>query len=258
MHTDLPLKICVLGQDSLADVVAEGCEMCFEVAVEPAPDCDIVWLCYDTPILENGAPDVEYVLNRARVALLQAGPKPLVLLSSQVPVGTTARLEVEFPMHSFAYSPENIRVAVGLPDFLQQDRIVVGTRRMLDRRVYRILFAPFSPDLIFTTVETAEMVKHALNCWLGMNIAFINEFSRLAEHYPTVNMSDLTVALKTERRIGDGAPLRAGGPYGLGHLARDIHVISGLAEKLGVGMPIVSHIKASNDLQPEPAAKLAA
>lgn len=247
------LKICILGQSTLAAAIIKCCDFHFDVSPEPTPDCDVLWIAYDTPIGDNDAPDVEYVLNRARVALFAAGPSPLVLISSQVPVGTTARLEKEFPAHSFAYSPENIRVATAVADFLKQDRIVVGTRRNLDRHIYRVLLSRFTENIIFTTVETAEMTKHALNCWLGMNIAFINEFSRLVEAgYPSVIMSDLTAALKSEGRIGPRAPLKAGGPYGLGHIARDIHVVSELARSRLVEMPIVQHIKASNDLQPEP------
>lgn len=243
------LKVCILGQSSLAKVITECCTHRFNVTDVPSPDCAILWICFDTPILPNDVPDVQWVLNKTREALQFAGSFPAVLISSQLPVGTTAILEKEFPKNSFAYSPENIRVAVGAPDFLEQERIVVGTRRPADRAIYRELLSPFTKNIIFTTVETAEMVKHALNCWLGMNIAFINEFSRLAEHYPSVIMSDLTDSLRTERRVGPMAPLRAGGPFGLGHLARDIFVVSALAEQRGVSMPIVSHIRESNAAQ---------
>src|SRR5215469_9915997 len=61
------------------------------------PKADILWVAYDTPVNENDESDVEFVLGNLRRALAELRPGALVLISAQLPVGTGARLEKEFP-----------------------------------------------------------------------------------------------------------------------------------------------------------------
>ncbi len=72
-------------------------------------NADVLWLCYDTPVNENDESDVESVLANLRRALPFLPKGALVLVSAQLPVGTCAGLEKEYPGFHFAYSPENLR-----------------------------------------------------------------------------------------------------------------------------------------------------
>src|SRR5271154_650286 len=72
-------------------------------------NADILWLCHDTPVNENDESDVKSVLANFRRALPHLPKGSLVLISSQLPVGTCAKLEKEFPQFHFACSPENLR-----------------------------------------------------------------------------------------------------------------------------------------------------
>jgi len=89
----------------------------------------------------------------------------VVLISSQVPVGSTARLEQEFSTVadgrdvSFAYSPENLRLAMPFGLFTEPERIVIGIRSDHARKVIEPMLQPFCPTLLWTRVESAEMVK---------------------------------------------------------------------------------------------------
>jgi UDPglucose 6-dehydrogenase len=242
------MKVQIIGQDTLAAAVYQCCSMHFDTQPADYRDADVIWMCYDTPLSERGEPDTAWVIEQvgSRLRTLNGpGPMPLILLSSQMPVGTTADLEAQWPGLDFAYSPENIRVATAVADFSNQARIVVGTRRPERRGLLEELFAPFTKLVIFTDPETAEMVKHALNCFLGLQIAFINEIAKIAKSVGA-DMETITVGLRTDARVSMKAPLKAGGPFGGGHLARDIYTLNRIAEASGMSVPIISHITESN------------
>ena len=115
-------------------------------------------------------------------------------------------METEFPDYTFCYVPENIRVATANDDFIKQSRIVAGRRSDKDDELICSLLTPFTEFILYTTPETAEMVKHALNCWLGMNIAFINEIARIGDAWG-IEMPIVSRALMSDSRISPKAPL---------------------------------------------------
>lgn len=240
------LHVNIIGQDSLAAATRECCARHF---ILDSSYPDILWVAYDTPIGKNDQPDSDWVVEQIRANLPPLGSDVLVLISSQMPVGSIARLEQAFPSYAFAYSPENIRVASAVADFENQARVVVGRRTERYDFLLSQLFAPFTKNLILTDPETAEMVKHTLNVWLAMNIAFINEIARLAVEVGA-DANVISMAMLSERRVSPKTPLRPGAPYGGGHLARDIYNLRKLGEASGVSIPIINHIKESNDVVP--------
>ena len=246
------MKISIIGEDTLAAAVAECAAEHFEIYSGTHKDAEIVWVCHDIPIDDKGVPNSGWVMSRIRETLRDMSEivdplkRPLILVSSQMPVGTTMRLEKEYPAYSFAHSPENIRVATAIADFRNQARVVVGVRNPYWRTKLEELFTPFTKHIIFTDPETAEMVKHALNTFLGLQIAFINEVSRIAS-VVGADMETITLGLRTDFRVGEKAPLRAGKPFGGGHLARDIFTLSEIARINGIHAPIINHITESNE-----------
>jgi UDPglucose 6-dehydrogenase len=235
------MKLSIVGQATLAEATRVGCISHFSL-VAPDADAEVIWICYDTPI-QHDIPDPDWVHTQIRHLMPFASPNALMLVSSQMPVGTIRRLEEEYPAHQWAYSPENIRVKTAIEDFKQQARIIVGSRRPVP--ICDVLFAPFTSQVIHTDPETAEMCKHALNAWLGMNIAFINEIARVAQAVGA-DPSVISAALLSEPRVGPRAPLKAGAPFGGGHLSRDIRTLTALGSDQHLPIPIIAHIHESN------------
>jgi UDPglucose 6-dehydrogenase len=257
LEARLKMRIYIHGKDSLAAATRQCCERHFIVLREKS-DADLHWFCDDTPIGKDDRPDSDWVLAQIRANLPPLGSDTLVLVSSQMPVGTTAQLEHEFPSYVFAYSPENIRVASAVADFENQARIVVGRRTERHDFILSQLFAPFTKNLIFTDPETAECCKHFLNTFLALQIAFINEAARVCGKVGA-DVNVVSLALLTERRVSPKAPLRPGAPYGGGHLARDIYVLGEVAALAKVEVPIIAHIKESNEAHtvlPKPIAQV--
>ena len=210
-------------------------------------DADVLWVCMDTPVNDNDESDVDSVLAIHRQALAHLPKGALVLISSQLPVGTCAKLEKEFPQFHFACSPENLRLGKAIDAFEKAERVIVGIRDDAKKAVLEELFAPFTSQILFMRTESAEMVKHALNSFLALSITFINEIARLCEH-TGADAKEVAAGLKSEPRIGPKAYLGPGGPFAGGTLARDVVTLTKLAEAKGEKISVIPAIKQSNDL----------
>lgn len=235
------MRIAITGEGTLAAATRAGCASCFTV-VTHGP-IDLLWICEDMPLNSTAA---EWFFERIDHYLVREPFKTPVLISSQIPLGTIVQLEREHPERSFAYSPENLRVATATEDFAHQARIVIGRRNTFHDSLWHTLVAPFTSRLILTDPETAELIKHTLNAFLGLQIAFINEIGRIAVKAGG-DMTTVAEALRTEDRISPRAPLMAGAPFGKGHLARDIVGLTQTARNQQLYTPILSAILSSNN-----------
>jgi UDPglucose 6-dehydrogenase len=173
--------------------------------------------------------------------------RALVLISAQLPVGTCAQLEREFPQFHFACSPENLRLGKAVESFEKAERVIIGVRDETRKPLLEKLFAPFTSQVLFMRTESAEMVKHALNSFLALSITFINEIARLCEHVGA-DAKEVSAGLKSEPRIGPRAYLGPGGPFAGGTLARDVVTLAKLANSTGETISVIPAIKQSNDL----------
>jgi UDPglucose 6-dehydrogenase len=209
-------------------------------------NADVLWVCYDTPVNDNDESDVPFVLKRIRRCLPHLRHGTLVLISSQLPVGTARQLEGEFPQLHFAVSPENLRLGKAIEAFEKAERTIVGIRTDAKRALLEQLFKPFAAQTIFMRTESAEMVKHALNSFLALSITFINEIARVCEHVGA-DAKEVSVGLKSEPRIGPKAYLGPGGPFAGGTLARDVVTLTKLGANFGESLQLIPSIKQSND-----------
>ena len=221
-------------------------------AAQAVQDCAVVWVTFDTPVNEQDEADTTFVHQKvvALFPLLPAGA--LILLSSQMPVGSVARLEAQALTDApgrglrFACSPENLRLGRAIKVFTEPDRIIAGCRTPADRELLRELFAPITDKVEWMGVESAEMTKHAINSFLALSVCFINEIATLCERYGA-DAAEVARGLKTEARIGPKAYLSPGGAFAGGTLARDVAFLSQMGESAGVGVQLIRSIRASND-----------
>lgn len=209
-------------------------------------DADVLWLCSDTPVDENDVSDVGSVLCTLRDALPHLPPGKLVLISSQLPVGTCALLEAEYPQFQFACCPENLRLGKAIEVFTNADRYVLGIRCENPKSLLVELFTPFTEQIVFMRIESAEMVKHAINSFLALSVTFINEIARVCE-LTGADAKEVSTGLKTDIRIGSKAYLGPGGPFAGGTLARDVVTLTNIASSEGEDLSLIPAIKRSND-----------
>ena len=155
-----------LVEPGLTELVQSGLgagRLSFTTDAAVASSADVVWVAYDTPVDDEDRANVDYVVERVERLFPHLRSGSLVLISSQVPVGTTARLEGRFARTAsgrvvgFACSPENLRLGGAIAAFTAPDRIVVGARTAADRERLEMLLQPFGSDIEWMSVESAEM-----------------------------------------------------------------------------------------------------
>jgi UDPglucose 6-dehydrogenase len=237
-----------VDEPGLAELVQQG--LAAETLVltnsmeEALEGADLVWIAYDTPVDEEDRADVAFVLERARALVAAAGPDAVILISSQLPVGTTRLLEE--PARTLAYSPENLRLGAAIAAFTEPERIVVGIRADGDRARIEELLGAFSDRIEWMGVESAELVKHGVNAFLALSVTFANELAGIAARVGA-DAAEVERGLKTERRIGARAYLRPGGAFAGGTLARDVEYLTQIGEREGVATQLLGAVRASNE-----------
>ncbi len=219
---------------------------------EDLAGAEVIWIAYDTPLDEKDLADVEWVIERVAAIFPYIGNGTLVLVSSQLPVGSTRRLEEIYRRVSpagtatFAYSPENLRLGNAIEAFTRPDRVVVGVRPGADRDRIALLLTPFTHRIEWMSVESAEMTKHALNAFLATSVAFTNELAALCERLGA-DAREVERGLKSDGRIGPKAYLRPGNAFAGGTLARDLSFLMELGHGEGLPTRLVAAAQQSNE-----------
>lgn len=237
--------------DLIAKNIAAG-RLRFTVeAAEALRGASVAWVTYDTPVDSEDRADVEFVAERIARLFPHLENGTLVLISSQLPVGTVRRAEEAFAKArpgvavTFGCSPENLRLGKAISVFTQPDRVVVGLRSPADKVRVEELLKPFTQRIEWMSVESAEMTKHALNAFLATCVTFINEVATICEQVGA-DAKEVERGLKSEQRIGPKAYLGPGGAFAGGTLARDIQFLSALAEKHGTAARLIPSVGAGN------------
>jgi len=237
-------------EPGLAELVAQGIaagRLRFTAdRAEALRGAEVLWIAYDTPVDDDDHADVAFVMREVESLLPHLADGALVLISSQMPVGSTRALEAKAPRLHFGYSPENLRLGKAIVVFTKPDRVVAGVRHASDREKVTQLLAPFTDRIEWMSVESAEMTKHALNAFLATSVAFINEIAAICEHVGA-DAKEVERGLKSEQRIGPKSYLGPGAAFAGGTLARDVVFLSAVGRERGVPTKLIDGVKASND-----------
>lgn len=205
--------------------------------VEVARQATWIVLAYDTPVDDGD----NVVLDDVEVGFRQVirggvDDRANFLLTAQLPVGTSARLEAEVLQHNprwrgrLCYMPENLRLGRAIESFQHPDRIVVGSRWRgqdaveLADQLCRLLGLE-APRINSMGLESAEMVKHALNAFLGTCIVFANSIADISEQVGA-DAWEVLASLKQDARVGPKAFLSPGLGFAGATIGRDVRSLS--------------------------------
>lgn len=201
---------------------------------DEAPRADVVIIAYDTPVTLLDEPDLTVVTEAVDRVMPLLKPSSLLLVHSQVPVGTCGRIRDLVSTRRLregievAYIPENLRLGQAIERFLRPDMIVAGAQ---DPRAFSLIARMFSgveTHWVETSLVTAEMIKHAINAFLATAISFGNEVANLCQAIGA-DATQVAQALHLERRIGL-APVDPGMGFAGGTLARDVMTLRKLGQ----------------------------
>jgi UDPglucose 6-dehydrogenase len=220
----------------------------------------VIFLAVPTPPGEDGSADLQHVLAAADAIAREMMEFRIVVNKSTVPIGTgrkvkeimQARLDrrgqaIEFDVVS---NPEFLREGTAIRDFMHPDRIVIGSdnerSREAIRDIYNVLYLIDTP-FIFTSLETAELVKYASNAFLATKIAFINEIAGLCD-VVNADVRDIAKAMGMDGRIGKFF-LHPGPGFGGSCLPKDTKALVKIGQQHGVRMSIVDSVVKANEFQ---------
>lgn len=213
---------------------------------------DIIWITFDTPVDENDVADVEYVLSKIRGILEHVSQGSIIVVSSQMPVGSIGKIQsdcaeiIARKRLEFACVPENLRLGKAVECFLHADRYVIGSESENVRSKLESVLGPLTGNIIHVSPQSAEMSKHALNGFLALSVAYSNELARLCEKN-SADAWEVEKCLKADTRIGHMAYLSPGAAFSGGTLARDAGFLNALAGRDGMTLPLIASILPSNE-----------
>jgi UDPglucose 6-dehydrogenase len=171
---------------------------------------EFIFIAVGTPTGQDGyGADLHYVESAARSIAEELDHYAVIINKSTVPVGTgdvvatlirqnLKRPDVRFSVVS---NPEFLREGAAVLDFLQPDRVVLGSTERDAATLVAELYLPLRAPMVITDIYTAEMIKYASNAFLATKISFINEIASICERLGA-DVKEVAAGMGYDKRIG--------------------------------------------------------
>lgn len=211
---------------------------------------DYIFVTFDVPVDDNDNVKLG-IINKVFTLLPKyISSQTVIVISSQIPVGTSRKLVNLLKKNGFndpkvIYFPENLRLGQAFTSFLTPQGIVLSSNSTEALENFKNDFSFFNCPVIIMSLESAEMVKHALNSYLATCISFSSEISDLAEK-SGANMLDIVKGLKLDKRVSQFAPINPGLGFAGGTLGRDIQSLRKLSQRMKYKPKLLNAVYAVN------------
>jgi len=207
-------------------------------------DAQFVIVAVATPQMSSGDPDLSQ-LKVVITDLRQIAKQHLtVIVKSTVPIGAFKMIREMLKTQTAGQSslalvacPEFLVEGTAVWDFFHPTRTIFGADTEQEARNVGVLFESIPGPRIYTTVETAVLIKYASNSFLASRIAFINEIAQIAERHG-VDVHDVSRGILLDERFGKGY-LTAGMGFGGACLPKDLAALTYTALQAGILHPIL-------------------
>jgi UDPglucose 6-dehydrogenase len=244
------------GLEDLVERNAKAGRLTFTTDLASAvAGAEAVFIAVGTPSRRgDGHAALTYVFAAAEEIARALTGYAVIVTKSTVPVGTgrkvaqrirAARPEAQFDVAS---NPEFLREGSAIGDFMRPDRVVIGTTgeraREVMRRIYRPLYLIERP-ILFTKLETSELIKYAANAFLAAKITFINEVADLCEKLGA-DVHDVAKGIGLDGRIG-AKFLHPGPGYGGSCFPKDTMALVRTAQEAQSPLRIIEAVADIND-----------
>ncbi|MGI8778326.1 MAG: UDP-glucose dehydrogenase family protein [Acidimicrobiales bacterium] len=245
---DVP--ILEAGLPELVRAGIDGGRLSFVLgAAAAAGECEFAYLCVPTPQSDDGSADLSYL----QAAAAEIGPvlpaEAIVVNKSTVPVGSTRVVEEVLGRDDIAVvsNPEFLREGSAVSDFLNPDRIVIGTEDQAAAGRVAALFQSVAAPVIVTDPATAETIKYACNAFLATKVSFVNAIANVCEAVGA-DVRDVVLGMGYDRRIGFEF-LRPGPGWGGSCFPKDIAALIRIADDHGYDFGLLRGVGQVNDDQ---------
>ncbi len=216
---------------------------------------EIVFIGVGTPMNpEDGSVNIDFVVQAAKDIAPHLSPESIVVDKSTVPVGT-ARMVKKILLENGApesvevvSNPEFLREGSAVGDFLNPDRVVIGSDTAKAAETLKMVYHPLvdeGHDFLITSPEAAELIKYASNAFLAVKLTFINEIALLADKIG-IDALEVAKGIGLDKRIGKKY-LRPGPGFGGSCLPKDTHGLLHIAKSFDTNVELVEKAIEVND-----------
>ena len=240
-------------EDGLEDLVREGSRsgrLRFVLGAENAvKGKEFIFLCVPTPQGEDGSADLSYIEAAAAEISPHLDTEAVVINKSTVPVGSTRVVEQALQRGdiSVVSNPEFLREGSAVHDFLNPDRVVIGSEDQAASIRVASLYLSLAAPLMVTDPASAETIKYASNAFLASKISFVNAIAAVCEAVGA-DVSDVVLGMGYDKRIGQEF-LRPGPGWGGSCFPKDSHALIKIAEDAGYDFRLLKGVVEVNEQQ---------
>ena len=234
--------------------LASGRLVFASAAAEGIRSSEIVFICVGTPQHPGGEADLSYVEAAAKRIAECLDSFKVIVEKSTVPVKAGVwvartirlfnRIDAQFAVVS---NPEFLREGKAIDDFMKPDRIVLGVDNPLAEQTMREIYSPLKAPFVVTSIETAEVIKHACNGFLALKISYANAIAAICEKVGA-DVVKVAEGMGYDHRIGR-AFLDAGAGYGGYCFPKDVAALIRIAEDAGYDFEILKAVQNVNEFQ---------
>ncbi len=172
-------------------------------------DVEIVFLALPTPKGADGSADLSYVLDVSEKLGSLISNYIIIVNKSTVPVGTAEKVRKQISMNysgnfDVVSNPEFLKEGVAVDDFMNPERIIIGSSSEKAKKILYKLYKPFTKnneDIIFMDERSSELTKYASNSFLATKISFMNEIAQLCELI-NADVNSVRIGVGSDSRIG--------------------------------------------------------
>jgi UDPglucose 6-dehydrogenase len=214
---------------------------------EASKEATFFFVCVPTPQDAYGSADLSYVYTAVSEIAQHAEMGATIVIKSTVPVGTgeqAASLAGRDDI-AFASNPEFLREGSALKDFLNPDRILVGSQSPEVAKLVLSLYENIDAPKIITSTKSSELIKYAANSYLASRLSFVNDLAALCEKVGA-DIDDVVSGMGSDSRIGRGF-LQPGPGWGGSCFPKDTRALIAVAQSRGIQMGMVSAAIGSNE-----------
>lgn len=216
---------------------------------------DFIFIAVGTPEKEDGSANLQFVKQAAQMMASYIEKETVIVVTkSTVPIGTNKKvkklIEAQLTNQSsikMVSNPEFLREGTAIHDTFHGDRIVIGAEDEEAAHKVANLYKPFSLPVVFTDIESAEMIKYASNAFLATKISFINEIANLCEK-TGADIQAVAKGMGLDKRIGNQF-LNAGIGFGGSCFPKDTNALREIATKHDYSFKILDAVVEVNELQ---------
>jgi UDPglucose 6-dehydrogenase len=215
----------------------------------------VIFIAVPTPPQPDGSVDLSFVEGVAREIASHITEYRIVVDKSTVPVKTGEKVAQTITRYKpgsdidVVSNPEFLREGSAIEDLMKPDRIVVGVSSERAVPIMREIYEPFNAPIMFTDLNSAELIKHAANSFLALKISYINAVAAICEA-SGANVERVADGMGADKRIGRSF-LNAGIGYGGSCFPKDISAFIRISRELGYEFTLLEEVERINANQKE-------